>query len=44
MSNELNTLSIPSHLGERTRAGFNTKYLVGGLLLLTFVGFLIFQV
>ncbi|MCX6040131.1 MAG: cytochrome c maturation protein CcmE [Caldilinea sp.] len=44
MSNELNTLSIPSHLGRRTRAGFNTKYLVGGLLLLTFVGFLIFQV
>lgn len=44
MAQEVNPITIPSALGERASARFNTKYLVGGLLLLTFVGFLIFQV
>lgn len=44
MTQEVNPITIPSELGERTRAGFNTKYLLGGALLLTFVGFLVFQV
>lgn len=44
MAQEVNPITIPSALGEHTSARFTTKYLVGGLLLLTFVGFLIFQV
>jgi cytochrome c-type biogenesis protein CcmE len=44
MAQEINPITIPSDLGERTRTRFNSKYIVGGLLLLTFVGFLIFQV
>lgn len=44
MAQEINPITIPSNLGERTRTGFNSKYIIGGLLLLTFVGFLVFQV
>ncbi|HQY91525.1 MAG: cytochrome c maturation protein CcmE [Caldilinea sp.] len=44
MTQEVHPISIPSNLGEHTRTGFNTKYLAGGLLLILFVGFLVFQV
>jgi cytochrome c-type biogenesis protein CcmE len=44
MAQEINPITIPADLQERSRSGFNSKYIVGGLLLLTFVGFLIFQV
>lgn len=44
MSQELQQVTtIPADLGERSRGGFNTKYLIGGLLLLLFVGFLGYQ-
>jgi cytochrome c-type biogenesis protein CcmE len=42
MAQELHAPTIPSHLGERA-AGYNLKFIAGGLLLLTFVGFLAFQ-
>jgi cytochrome c-type biogenesis protein CcmE len=38
-----NPVSIPSEIGTRSSSKFNTKYLVGGSLLLLFVGFLAFQ-
>ena len=38
-----NPVSIPSELGARSRSKVNTKYLMGGGLLLLFVGFLAFQ-
>lgn len=41
---EINPITIPRALGERTGTGVTTKYIFGGLLLLLFVGFLIFQV
>lgn len=44
MTQEINSVTIPVDLRERSSSRFNTKYIVGGLLLLTFVGFLIFQV
>jgi len=44
MAQDITPITIPSTLGERSRSGFNSKYIVGGLLLLTFVSFLIFQV
>lgn len=44
MSQELQQVTtIPADLGERSRGGFNTKYLVGGLLLLLFVAILGYQ-
>lgn len=44
MAQEVNQITIPSDLADRPRSRLNTKYIVGGLLLLTFVGFLVFQV
>lgn len=44
MVQKTDPIVIPVELGERNRSGFRSKYIVGGLLLLTFVGFLIFQV
>jgi len=38
-----NPVTIPSEIGTRSRGKFDTKYLVGGGLLLLFVGFLAFQ-
>jgi cytochrome c-type biogenesis protein CcmE len=38
-----NPVSIPSEIGARSRSKVNTKYLMGGGLLLLFVGFLAFQ-
>jgi cytochrome c-type biogenesis protein CcmE len=38
-----NPVSIPSEIGAAHRGRFNTKYLMGGGLLLLFVGFLAFQ-
>jgi cytochrome c-type biogenesis protein CcmE len=38
-----NPAAIPSEIGTRSRSKFNTKYLVGGGLLMLFVGFLAFQ-
>jgi cytochrome c-type biogenesis protein CcmE len=38
-----NPVSIPSDIGAESRGKFNTKYLMGGGLLLLFVGFLAFQ-
>ena len=44
MSQELQQVTtIPADLGERSRGDLNTKYLIGGLLLLLFVGFLGYQ-
>lgn len=45
MAQEIQVSSIPTELAER-RSGFNTKYIVGGLLMLGFVamlGFLMFN-
>ncbi|MCS6827818.1 MAG: cytochrome c maturation protein CcmE [Caldilinea sp.] len=44
MVQKTDPIVIPVELGERNRSGFRSKYIVGGLLLLTFVGFLIVQV
>jgi cytochrome c-type biogenesis protein CcmE len=38
-----NPVSIPAEIGTRSRSKFDTKYLMGGGLLLLFVGFLAFQ-
>lgn len=43
MTQEVNQITIPSNL-ELGQSGTRTKYLVGGLLLILFVGFLGFQV
>lgn len=43
MTQEVNQITIPSNL-ELRQSGTRTKYLVGGLLLMLFVGFLGFQV
>ncbi len=43
MTQEVNQITIPSNL-ELRQSGKRTKYLVGGLLLMLFVGFLGFQV
>jgi len=39
MAQDIQVVPIPSNLA-RPRSGFNTKYIVGGILLLAFVGFL----
>jgi cytochrome c-type biogenesis protein CcmE len=44
MAQELPIPTIPAHLGERARNGFNLKFIAGGLLVLAFVGFLAFQI
>jgi len=38
-----NPAAIPTEIGTRSRSKLNTKYLVGGGLLMLFVGFLAFQ-
>lgn len=38
-----NPVAIPSEIGTRSPSKFNTKYLIGGGLLMLFVGFLAFQ-
>lgn len=43
MAQRLQAPSIPTDLGERTRSGYNVKFMAGGGLLLLFVSFLIFQ-
>lgn len=43
MTHELNAPTIPAHLGEQTRNRYNVKFLAGGLLILAFVAFLVFQ-
>ena len=43
MTQEVNQMTIPSNL-ELKQSGARTKYLVGGLILMLFVGFLGFQV
>lgn len=43
MTQEANTTTIPTVLGAASGRKFNTKYIVGGLLLISFVGFLAFQ-
>lgn len=43
MTQEVNQITIPSNL-ELRQSGTRTKYLVGGMLLMLFVGFLGFQV
>jgi cytochrome c-type biogenesis protein CcmE len=43
MTQELRATTIPAHLGETTRRGYNVKFLAGGTLLLAFVAFLVFQ-
>ncbi len=44
MTQEVNQITIPSNLELNRSSGVKTKYFVGGLLLLLFVGFLGFQV
>ena len=44
MTQEVNQITIPSNLELKQSSGARTKYLVGGLLLMLFVGFLGFQV
>jgi cytochrome c-type biogenesis protein CcmE len=44
MAQELHAPVIPTHLGERARGGYNTKFIASGLLLLAFVAFLAFQI
>lgn len=44
MAQELQINSIPAELGTRARARFNMRYIVGGLLMLGFVGFLAAQI
>jgi cytochrome c-type biogenesis protein CcmE len=43
MAHDIQVPTIPAHLGERSRSGFNLKFIAGGALLLAFVSFLIFQ-
>jgi cytochrome c-type biogenesis protein CcmE len=43
MTHEANTAPIPTRLGSASARRFNKKYLIGGLLLMTFVGLLAFQ-
>jgi len=43
MTHDANIAPIPTRLGNSSQRRFNTKYLVGGLLLMTFVGLLAFQ-
>ncbi|MDQ3248016.1 MAG: cytochrome c maturation protein CcmE [Chloroflexota bacterium] len=40
MAQDIQSPVIPTHLGTRTGRGYNLRFLIGGLLLLTFVGFL----
>jgi len=42
MAHELNAPTIPAHLGAERRA-YNPKFIAGGLLLLLFVSFLVYQ-
>ncbi len=44
MTQEVNQITIPGNLEHRESSGARTKYFVGGLLLMLFVGFLGFQV
>lgn len=44
MAQELHANQIPAELSRRARSGLNMRYIVGGLLLLAFVGFLGFQI
>jgi cytochrome c-type biogenesis protein CcmE len=44
MAQDVQVPSIPAHLGERVRSGYNVKFLAGGLLVLAFVGYLAFQI
>lgn len=39
MAQDIQVVPIPADLAQR-RSGFNTKYIVGGLMMLAFVGFL----
>lgn len=43
MTQEVYHPTIPAHLNERKTTGFQLKYLVGGILLLLFVGYLSVQ-
>jgi cytochrome c-type biogenesis protein CcmE len=43
MTQEISSVSIPAQLGAKPERKFNSKYLVGGAILLTFVGLLAFQ-
>ena len=44
MAQEIQISPIPADLGGRARAGLNMRYIVGGLLMLGFVGFLVAQI
>src|SRR5436190_19996544 len=44
MTQELHAPTIPVHLGERAARGYNLKFIAGGLLILTFVAFLGWQI
>lgn len=43
MAQELHVPTIPTHLGERARRGYNVKFIIGGLLPVALVVYLVFQ-
>lgn len=44
MAQDVYRPTIPASLAEKSKSGFNTKYIAGGLLLMLFVGYLGFQI